>query len=115
MVAAQNRDVACAVDDHIAVFQIGKITHLHLHTMRVVHTAVQQVLALADDFLAVHIHKNDFVRDALKRHRIGAVGTHMAHADYTDNPFFHNIGSFLQVECFLFRTHAPKLGNSTSV
>ena len=85
----QQLDLAHAVDDHVALAQIGEVTGPDGDAVGQIRRRVTEILYLAGQLLLVLIHKYQLVGDALHRQRVSNMGAHMAQTDDTENTFFH--------------------------
>ena len=85
----QQLDLAHAVDDDVAVAQVGKVAGIHGDAVGQVRGGVPQVLDFAGQLLLLHIHQHQLIRNALDRQGIRHMGAHMAQADHADFSRFH--------------------------
>ena len=95
--AAQQIDLADAVDDDIAHAEVGEIAAAHRHAVGHVRDCVAQVLHFACELLLVLIDEHKLVRDALDRQSVSHMCADMTHADHAENSFLcHKNTSFLK-------------------
>ena len=94
--APEQLDLAHAVDDDVAVFQIGEIPGPDGDPMGHIGHGIPEILDLAGHLLLVLIHQDQLVHDALDGQGIGHMGPHMSDADDAGDSFLcHNEPSFL--------------------
>lgn len=97
MRAAQQVDLANAVDDDIADAEVGETAAAHRDAMGHIGDRVAQILHLACKFLFILVDEHQLVCDALNRQRVSHVCANMPHADHTENSFLcHKNTSFLK-------------------
>ena len=85
----QQVDLAHAVDDDVAVPQVGEVSGIHGDAVGQVRGGVPQVLDLAGQLLLLPIHQHQLVRNALDRQGVRHMGAHMAQTDDADFSRFH--------------------------
>ena len=95
----QQLDFANAVDDDIALAQIGEVTGPYRDAVGQVGRGVSQILHLAGQLLLLLVHQDQLVGDALHRQGVGHMRAHVAQADHTHNTFF---SSFKNTPLHLF-------------
>ena len=87
MIAAQQFDLADAVDDQITLAQIGKISGTNGDPVLKIGDGIPEILHLAGDLLFVLIHQDQLVGNALHRQRIGDVRTYVPQPQNCDDAF----------------------------
>ena len=97
MRAAQQVDLANAVDDDVAHAKVGEIAAAHRHAVGHVRDCVAQILHFACELLLVLVDEHQLVRDALDRQSVSHMCADMTHADHAENSFLcHKNTSFLK-------------------
>ena len=81
MCAAQQLDLADAVDDDVARAEVGEVTGADGDAVGQIRDGVAQVLHLARELLLVLVDENQLVRDALDRQRVSDVRADVAKTD----------------------------------
>ena len=97
MRAAQQVDLADAVDDDVAHAKVGEVAAAHRHAVGHVRDCVAQILHFACELLLVLVDEHQLVRDALDRQSVSHMCADMTHADHAENSFLcHKNTSFLK-------------------
>ena len=91
MRTAQQIDLADAVDDHVAVAEVGKVTRAHRHAVGHIRDGITQILHLAFQFLGVHVDEHKLVGNALQSEGRRDMRADMTETDDTADSFLHNI------------------------
>ena len=73
MIAAQQLDLADAVDDQVTAAQLGKVSGPDDYPVLEIGNRVPKILHFAGGFLLIPIHQNQLVRDALHRQGVSNV------------------------------------------
>ena len=81
MCAAQQLDLADAVDDDVARAEVSEVTGADGDAVGQIRDGVAQVLHLARELLLVLVDEQQLVRDALDRQRVGDVRADVAETD----------------------------------
>ena len=81
MRAAQQLDLADAVDDDVARAEVGEVTGADGDAVGQIRDGVAQVLYLACEFLLVLVDEHQLIRDALDRQRVSDVRADVAKTD----------------------------------
>ena len=81
MGAPQQLDLAHAVDDHVALAQIGEVTGPDGDAVGQIRDGVAQVLHFACELLLVLVDEHQLIRDALDRQRVSDVRADVAETD----------------------------------
>ena len=81
MCAAQQLDLADAVDDDVARAEVGEVTGADGDAVGQIRDGVAQVLHLARELLLVLVDEHQLIRDALDRQRVGDVRADVAKTD----------------------------------
>ena len=81
MRAAQQFDLADAVDNNVARAKVREVAGADAHAMGNVGDGVAQILHLAGDLLFVLIDEDQLVRDALDRQRVSDVRADVTETD----------------------------------
>lgn len=97
MRAAQQVDLADAVDDDVARAEVSEVTGADGDAVGQIRDGVAQVLHLARELLLVLVDEHQLVRDALDRQSVSHMCADMTHADHAENSFLcHKNTSFLK-------------------
>ena len=100
MRAAQQIDLADAVDDDVTHAEVGEVAAAHRHAVGHIGDRVAQVLHLACELLLVLVDEHQLVRDALDRQSVSHVCADVTHTDHAQNSFLcHKNTSFLKTVC----------------
>ena len=81
MCAAQQLDLADAVDDDVARAEVGEVTGADGDAVGQIRDGVAQVLYLACELLLVLVDEHQLIRDALDRQRVSDVRADVAETD----------------------------------
>ena len=81
MRAAQQLDLADAVDDDVARAEVGEVTGADGDAVGQIRDGVAQVLHLARELLLVLVDEHQLIRDALDRQRVSDVRADVAKTD----------------------------------
>ena len=81
MCAAQQLDLADAVDDDVARAEVGEAAGADGDAVGQIRDSVAQVLHLARELLLVLVDEHQLVRDALDRQRVGDVRADVTETD----------------------------------
>ena len=81
MRAAQQLDLADAVDDDVARAEVGEAAGADGDAVGQIRDSVAQVLYLARELLLVLVDEHQLVRDALDRQRVGDVRADVTETD----------------------------------
>ena len=81
MCAAQQLDLADAVDDDVARAEVSEVTGADGDAVGQIRDGVAQVLHLARELLLVLVDEHQLVRDALDRQRVGDVRADVTETD----------------------------------
>ena len=81
MCAAQQLDLADAVDDDVARAEVGEAAGADGDAVGQIRDGVAQVLHLARELLLVLVDEHQLVRDALDRQRVGDVRADVTETD----------------------------------
>ena len=90
MRAAQQINLTDAVDDHVAVAEVGKVARAHRHAVRHIRNGVAQILHFAFQFLGVHVDEHKLVGNALQGDGRRDMRADMTETDDTADSFLHN-------------------------
>ena len=81
MCAAQQLDLADAVDDDVARAEVSEVTGADGDAVGQIRDGVAQVLHLARELLLVLVDEHQLIRDALDRQRVGDVRADVTETD----------------------------------
>ena len=98
--AAQQIDLADAVDDDVADTEVGEVAAADRHTVGHIGDRVAQILHFACELLLALVDEHQLVRDALDGQSISHMCADVTHTDHAKNSFLcHKNTSFLKTVC----------------